>query len=323
MPGPLRFDDEAAWLEFRKGRVGGSLIGAVLGLDDAYDTPLAAYHQLIGLDTPKVETIAMTFGKMAQRLLASVWCGDNLPVDFYEDVHEEETWTHPLDERFSCTLDYRVDTDLPCLVECKTTGNRGRWANGVPASVEAQARWQLGIVRANHISVDVCHVVAAFVPGWQIKSWTVEHDDDTFDAMMRAAVNFLRHHVDARIPPRAVAYDLDRLTATAGTDDDALIATGDLAADLHAAAFDYHDRAARARETAKDADEAKAVLYQLMGDHTAAWVEGDTERKPLVEVGRRARTSVSLKGMDPDTLAELERLGYLTTTEYPTLKVRP
>lgn len=320
MSGPIRFDTEAEWLAWRHGKVGGSLIGAVLGVSP-WTSPLGAYHQLVGLADDPPDNLAMRVGRLGQQVVAKCWAEEHLSwVDWVNDVHEGEAFDHPDQPRLTCTLDYRVeDGDL---LEVKITGARDAWRDGPPSHVEAQARWQLGVVRANDIPATTCHVVCCTVPGWRIRHWPIDHDENVWQAMRAAAEAFLHNHVDPRRPPRATILDLDQLAATAGTNDTALIAVGDRAAQLEAAALDYFDRNARARETAKDADEAKAVLYQLMGDHTDAWV-GDTDRKPLVTVRRQTRTSVTLKGLPPQVLEELADLGHLKTTEYPTLKVSP
>ena len=57
----IRPKDRGEWLEYRKGGIGSSEVGTILGLNP-YETPYQLWRKKKGIDAPQAETFAMKAG---------------------------------------------------------------------------------------------------------------------------------------------------------------------------------------------------------------------------------------------------------------------
>lgn len=71
------------------------------------------------------------------------------------------------------------------IVEAKSTASR-RWDEGVPADVEAQVRWQMGVARYPRAHVAVLR------SGSELACYDLEHDPALFDGLVAVAADFRR-----------------------------------------------------------------------------------------------------------------------------------
>lgn len=71
------------------------------------------------------------------------------------------------------------------IVEVKASRS-ARWADELPQDVEAQVRWQMGVARRPIADV------AALLHGSELRIYTVEHDEATFERLLVIAADFRR-----------------------------------------------------------------------------------------------------------------------------------
>lgn len=181
------------WHEWRSHGIGGSDIGAILGLSK-FASPWTVWADKQGLLPPTPETQRQRIGKRMESLLAAE----------FHDAHPElmvvgeQMWlTHRDWPVARCTVDGgiietpdtamgRARPDLEDLVgvwEAKTQGTFG-WPDGIPAYIEAQCRWNMGIAR-----VGVCYLTVMFA-GFRIEHYEIAHDEDEWQFMLDRARNF-------------------------------------------------------------------------------------------------------------------------------------
>jgi putative phage-type endonuclease len=198
---------QEAWLAARMGGIGGSEIGALIGVSD-YDTSFSVWNtkkhggkDLSGLAAiewgHRLEEVvaaktADTIG-MASRFAGGLWA--DRERDFLR-VTPDRFATKPRDWR------------ARALIECKTAGDDEHWISGVisprglttgsaPLSYQAQAQWQMGI-----IGLPVCYL-GCLVLGRERQFFTVEvhFDAEWFAEMTYEAERFWVQNVLGDEPP--------------------------------------------------------------------------------------------------------------------------
>jgi putative phage-type endonuclease len=197
---------EDEWLEWRRAGIGGSDIGALLGLSK-WASPFSLWADKVGLIPPSETTERQQIGKDAEPFLADVF---HRRTGLY--VAGEQMWCqHPLHPWARCTLDGLV-YDGPAgepgemdaaigTVQFKTDarfgwGNIGDPINGIPAAIEAQVQWELGVTGHAH-----GWLVVGFA-GWNIEIFEIEFRPGDFQFMLDTASKFWRDHVLAGVPPQ-------------------------------------------------------------------------------------------------------------------------
>lgn len=195
--------DRTEWLEWRRAGIGGSDIGALLGFS-RYTSPFALWADKLGL-IPSTETSErQAIGLDAETFLAQVF---HRRTGLY--VGHQQTWcTHPLHYWARATIDGLVfetrTADIRDLalgtVQFKTDARRS-WQgitdpiNGVPAAIEAQCQWEMGVTGVEH-----CWLVVGF-GGWNIEVFELEFRPTDFAYMLDIAAGFWRDHVLTGVPP--------------------------------------------------------------------------------------------------------------------------
>jgi putative phage-type endonuclease len=202
---------EADWHEWRRGGIGGSDIGALLGLSN-WSSPFSLWADKVGLIPPSDTTERQQIGKDAEPFLSDVF---TRRTGLY--VAGEQMWCeHKLHPWARCTLDGLV-YDGPAgepgeldaaigTVQFKTDARFG-WGNvhdpinGIPAAIEAQCQWELGVTGHHH-----GWLVVGFA-GWNIEIFEIEFRREDFQFMLETAHAFWRDHVLAGVPPQADGSD--------------------------------------------------------------------------------------------------------------------
>ena len=196
-----------AWLAARQGGIGGSEVGALVGVSE-YETPFSVWN------AKKSE------GKDLSGVAAVKW-GHR----FEDAVAEEAAEVIGLVSRFAGGL--WADRERPFLrvtpdrfvtkprawkalgvIECKTAGDDEHWADGTihpsahgtgsaPLSYQAQAQWQMGI-----IGLPICYL-GCLVLGRERSFFTVEihFDKEWFSELADEAERFWVQNVLADEPP--------------------------------------------------------------------------------------------------------------------------
>lgn len=144
-----------AWLELRKGGIGSSDVGAILGLNP-YQTPYQLWRQKKGLDAPTQENMAMRLGHYLEDAVATCYhdatgreiikasAGDWLIVsDKYPHLRvspDRTAWWSP---------DAPKKHENKGIVECKTTQMQID-GDSLPQHWFCQLQYQLGVAELQH-----------------------------------------------------------------------------------------------------------------------------------------------------------------------------
>lgn len=171
------------WLETRRGAITSTDIGVILGLSP-YKAEGALAREKLG--TPDAETVDAKRERVMRLGLAL----ESVVRDEDEREHGiklrrvNRLLTHPTLPWAMTSLDFERVGERT-IVEAKTS-RAGRWDEGLPQAEEAQVRWQMGVggyPRAH---------VALLRSGSELVCFDVEHDPDTFDALVVIAEDFRR-----------------------------------------------------------------------------------------------------------------------------------
>ena len=142
----LSFNSEKDWLEIRKGRIGGSSIGTILGYNK-YQTPYELWKELIGREVPKdiSDKPCIIRGKTAEKPLIELYRVLNPSKNVVEGnqvVYQSEE-----NPRFISNPDGFVDKD--CILEIKTASIRDweEWKDKIPMSYYCQVMWYMWITK--------------------------------------------------------------------------------------------------------------------------------------------------------------------------------
>lgn len=175
------------WTEARRAAVTSTDIAVILGLSPWKSEGALAREKL---GTPDVETIDAKRERVMRLGLAL----ESVVRDEDEREHGiklrrvNRLLTHPKLSWAMTSLDFERVGERT-IVEAKTSRS-GKWDDGLPQDVEAQVRWQMGVA-----SYPRAHV-ALLRSGSDLMCFDVEHDPDTFDALVVIAEDFRRRLAD-------------------------------------------------------------------------------------------------------------------------------
>lgn len=136
------------WKELKKGRIGGSQIGTILGLNP-FESPLQLWCEFTGRTEPKEENHFMRQGRRLEPVIAEMF-KERFPD--YECTPVNQLWGYSGNDKFIVTPDYKVTArdlmaeNLLGLTEFKVSRLKGNWGEDTaPDAALVQLHWQLGI----------------------------------------------------------------------------------------------------------------------------------------------------------------------------------
>ena len=156
------YEDEAQWKAGRRGHIGASQVGTVLGLTDQWKTRRQLFDELTGRRTDDFKGNELTVrGQTEEPLIRALWAVEHPDWDVYDGTHmvfvsKAEPWR-------SCSLDFiavhRKTGDI-VIGEIKTGTWNKHWSGGqLPDNYLAQITQQLDITK-----FDGAVVVARLLP---------------------------------------------------------------------------------------------------------------------------------------------------------------
>lgn len=187
---------QEAWLAARQEGIGGSEVGALVGVSD-YETTFSVWHtkknggkDLSG--NPAIEWGHRLEDVVAEKTAEMVGLTSRFAGGLW--AHREKSFLRVTPDRFACK---RRGWQAQALIECKTAGDDEYWTSGVistktvstgsaPLGYQAQAQWQMGI-----IGLPVCYL-GCLVLGSERQFFVVEihFDKDWFAEMAAEAERF-------------------------------------------------------------------------------------------------------------------------------------
>lgn len=279
--------DREEWLEWRRGGIGGSDIGALLGLS-RYQSPWSLWAEKCGLLPSREESERLWIGREFEPVLAKL-------VEKHTGLYVtgEQTWCSHTDEPWMrCTVDgFLADAaelkgaDLDSvlgLAEFKTDARYG-WTE-VPHHIQAQCQWQMAVTGLPMV------VLGVLFAGFKFETFTIERDEADIAFMAARARAFWFDHVVTGNPPPTDGSDatLDALAVVYPDEMPGSVVKLDGITDVVSA---WTAAKAHAKHWNDAAKEAEAAIKATLGDGETGTVNGE----PLISWRSQTRKSYTVE----------------------------
>jgi putative phage-type endonuclease len=194
---------EANHLKNRELSIGGSDIGAILGLSK-FRTPLEVWMEKTDKETKQLDSLPLRFGSFAEEFVASEYAR----ATGFELLHDESIYIHPTHPMMSAHVDRFVlgnglSKPATRLLECKTANPfaRGEWGepgtDQVPMSYLCQCIWYMAIT-----GIEQCDLAVLFGNS-DFRIYEIARDLELEALVIEKAVHFWNEHVLKDTPPPA------------------------------------------------------------------------------------------------------------------------
>jgi putative phage-type endonuclease len=189
-------NNRAEWLRERKTYLGGSDLGAIIGVN-RYKTALDVYLEKTSEFTEEVNNDATYWGNVLEEVVAQEYSKRmNLPV-----AVETKLLRHPEHEFLAANIDRWVD-GKKYVLECKTAGYMmsKEWgeegSDSIPESYLIQSAGYASICDVPKVDI------AVLIGGQDFRIYTYQRNKEFEDKLIKIACNFWHNHVLKRIPPK-------------------------------------------------------------------------------------------------------------------------
>lgn len=206
------YANNAEWLAGRQGKIGGSTIAALVGLD-RYRTPLQVYYDLTGQSEPATENKYTIAGHRLEGVVADYFteaAGTMLVSGSEADI----AYVHPEYDYLigSPDREYVAADGQEAILECKTT------QFDVETESELFQKWYCQLQWYLMLSGYRSGAVAWLSRGVDFGYREFEANDDVQQHLLRTAVEFWTRHVVPRVEPEpaSVADLLKRYRTATG-----------------------------------------------------------------------------------------------------------
>lgn len=215
----LSFDNEDDWLELRTKGIGGSDIGAILGLNP-HSSPLKIYRQKVeGYKEDMSDNVFIKKGKELEDLILTNYVKPYFAKMGYSVGKPQFMMINSDYPFFRANVDgiaFKKGDDYKnnVIVEIKWVSE---WAevnwykpeyNGIPSSYYAQVQLYMAVTGAR--SAILC---ALFDKNWEMNYFVIPRDEMFIMEMINKGRNFYQYHMLMKIPPR-LSYDIDKEQVT-------------------------------------------------------------------------------------------------------------
>jgi putative phage-type endonuclease len=277
-------DDRAAWLEWRRGGVGGSDVAALCGFS-TFASPMTVYLDKTGQLPDDDGNEAMRWGQLLEPVIAREFeerTGLYVRCQQWCAQHDDLSWARATLD--GLVIETRWPDDALGVYECKTTHDR-TWAEKIPDHVAVQIQWQLGITGYTNAWLAVLH------GGQRLDIHEIEANPAVFRALLDLAGRFWRDHVLAEMPPPA-----DSNPATTRALKAAFTAVDEgqaveLDGDARDAALEWLHAKAFAAEAQRDVDRIENTLRTTLGEAEVATIDGEPVATWKQQQARRIDTT--------------------------------
>lgn len=269
--------DRAAWLDARKGFVGGSEVAALCGVK-SFKTPAEIYADKTGLATETVDesdldaTLALRLGQYMEPFIAHEYTlrtGRETQNYGYmiakgHALADIDRLVVPDGEKVAS---FHAEIRTSLILEIKTTRNGELFADGVPNNYEAQVQQYLELSGASACDV----AVLIYAPRLAFRIFRVERDTRVGGELLRRIEMFWREHVEAGVAPPVNGLDDARMLFPRGGGE-AVEADPDTAGRIRA----LRQTEADIKQLTAHADKLRGEIAAAMGDADALTVDGKT-----------------------------------------------
>jgi len=262
----IKYHDRESWLRERRRGIGGSDIGAILGLS-RWRSPLDVYLDKIGEAEEQESSDAMYWGTILESVVADEYArrtGSKVRKINAILAREDEPWRR-------ASVDRLVIGERKIL-ECKTAGAHmcHEWgpdgSDEVPDVYRAQVAWYQHVL--DHDDADL----AVLIGGRDYRIYHLPRDRELERLIVSAADNFWLEHVRKKVPPDPIC-DRDLSTLYAVDNGQALDVTSD--GDAIAAVQRLADVSERIRRLEASKKAIRSEIAERMRDYSVLTVGGE------------------------------------------------
>jgi putative phage-type endonuclease len=193
--------DRPVWLDWRRTRVGGSDVSAILGISN-YGSPWSVWAEKVGLIGDEPSDELMEAGRWLEHAIAP-WFSDRTGLHVIGTQAVVEAADDPV---ASCTVDGFVAEAPGSMVadslgelEIKTRGFGKRW-DPIPADVQAQCQWQMYVTGHQRAWI-------AVLMGRRLDIHDLERDESDIAFIVDRVHRFWTEHVVTGTPPATDGHD--------------------------------------------------------------------------------------------------------------------
>ncbi len=193
----VEFPNEAEWLKFRKGGIGGSNAANILGV--GYDSPLDEWAGFRGLIEPKQPTEQMKYGTWSQPMIIRGYQEETRRIVHDQGIHTFVNKKHEFIRYSADGLILQGPGDLtPWIFEAKNTGHYTvqEIEDELPLHFQVQVQHGLFCLGLQMASI------AILIRGNQLRWKDVERNDPFIEQMLEKELEFWEM-VKSGTPPDA------------------------------------------------------------------------------------------------------------------------
>lgn len=211
----LHFDNEEDWLEIRTKGIGGSDIGAIMGLNK-YSSPLLVYKQKVeGFKVDLSNNANVKKGKDLEDFILTHFVNPLVSSKGYvvgkpdfmivnSDMPYFRANVDGIAYKPGTTFDKNIIIEIKWVSEYAEVNWNGPEFNGIPASYYAQVQLYMAVTGAK--SALVC---ALFDKDWEFHYYKIPRDDTFILGMKAKAKKFYEFNMAMKMPPMA-STDIDK-----------------------------------------------------------------------------------------------------------------
>lgn len=203
-PAPVAPTEREKWLAERRRGIGGSDIGALLGLS-AWGTPLTVWADKMGLSHGEPETREQRLGKAAEPLIAAEY-----KIETGREIRlNSKVYYHPAHEWALGTPDGFTTDEKPLLIECKKAHEMqaSKWgpagSDWVPDSYLVQVTWYLSVCDLPRADL------AVLIGGSDFRVYEITRNRDLEAVLLERADAFWRGHVLTGKAPEPIGKPIE------------------------------------------------------------------------------------------------------------------
>ena len=188
-------DQLQSWHEERQTGIGGSDVGAIVGVDQ-YRSPIDLYAEKIGMRLPPVQSIPMMVGNMLEPLVADLY-SEQTGAELVQDLRIKRHPEHPF-------MIGHIDRFIKAggILECKTAGLRsahlwgdqGGEGDRIPANYELQVQHYLAVTGEPFADV------AVLIGNSDFRVYRVERSAKAIESIIKIEADFW-DRVQRKEPP--------------------------------------------------------------------------------------------------------------------------
>ena len=191
----LTYNSNADWLAARQGKIGGSTVAALLGLD-RYKTPLQVYYDLTGQSGASEENKYTIAGHRLEKVVVEYFA-ETTGAMIVSGSEGDVTYVHPQYDYLigSPDREYTDSDGRDAILECKTTQYEVDTESELFQKWYCQLQWYLMLT--GYPSGSVAWLSRGVDFGYR----SFDANPQVQDALLQTAVDFWEQHVVPRLEP--------------------------------------------------------------------------------------------------------------------------